>query len=92
MASAALRIARPAAYVIWEPPLGSCAHWHNGIDMVSAYGTPVHAAPGPEFIAAVRTAFPLVNTDRLYVVWCGDCRAMCSARRGRWWSLVDRVC
>ncbi len=30
--------------VIWEPPLGSCAHWHNGIDIVSAYGTPVHAA------------------------------------------------
>ena len=30
--------------VVWEPPLGGCAHWHNGIDIVSAYGTPVHAA------------------------------------------------
>jgi murein DD-endopeptidase MepM/ murein hydrolase activator NlpD len=28
----------------WEPPLGSCAHFHQGIDLVAAYGTPVHAA------------------------------------------------
>lgn len=30
--------------VVWEPPLGNCSHWHNGIDIVSAYGTPVTAA------------------------------------------------
>jgi len=28
----------------WEPPFGSCAHFHQGIDLVAAYGTPVHAA------------------------------------------------
>jgi murein DD-endopeptidase MepM/ murein hydrolase activator NlpD len=28
----------------WEPPLGSCAHFHQGIDMVAPYGTPVHAS------------------------------------------------
>lgn len=28
----------------WEPPYGSCAHFHNGIDIVAAYGTPVRAA------------------------------------------------
>ena len=27
-----------------EPPLGSCAHFHQGIDIASASGTPVHAA------------------------------------------------
>ncbi len=28
----------------WEPPSGSCAHWHNGIDLVADYGTPVKAS------------------------------------------------
>jgi len=30
--------------VVWEPPLGSCAHYHNGIDLVAPYGTPVRAS------------------------------------------------
>jgi murein DD-endopeptidase MepM/ murein hydrolase activator NlpD len=28
----------------WEPPLGSCAHFHQGIDIVAAYGTAVRAS------------------------------------------------
>jgi len=28
----------------WEPPLGSCSHFHRGIDIVAPYGTPVQAA------------------------------------------------
>ena len=28
----------------WEPPVGSCAHFHQGIDIVAAEGTPVRAS------------------------------------------------
>jgi murein DD-endopeptidase MepM/ murein hydrolase activator NlpD len=28
----------------WEPPSGGCAHFHNGIDIVNDYGTPVRAS------------------------------------------------
>jgi murein DD-endopeptidase MepM/ murein hydrolase activator NlpD len=30
--------------VVFEPPLGACAHFHQGIDIVSPYNTPVHAS------------------------------------------------
>lgn len=28
----------------WEPPLGSCAHFHQGIDIVAPYGTAIRAS------------------------------------------------
>ncbi len=30
--------------VIWEPPSGSCPHYHNGIDLVAPYGTKIRAS------------------------------------------------
>ena len=30
--------------VVYEPPLGSCAHFHQGIDLVAPCGTPIKAA------------------------------------------------
>ncbi len=32
--------------VVFEPPLGNCAHFHQGMDIVAPYGTPVRAS-GP---------------------------------------------
>jgi murein DD-endopeptidase MepM/ murein hydrolase activator NlpD len=34
---------------IWEPPLGNCSHFHRGIDIVRAAGTPIRAA-GPGIV------------------------------------------
>jgi murein DD-endopeptidase MepM/ murein hydrolase activator NlpD len=30
--------------VVFEPPYGNCAHYHNGIDIVAPYGTPVRSS------------------------------------------------
>jgi murein DD-endopeptidase MepM/ murein hydrolase activator NlpD len=30
--------------VVWEPPSGSCPHFHNGIDIVAPFGTAVRAS------------------------------------------------
>ena len=30
--------------LIWEPPLGSCAHFHTGIDIAAPKYTPIRAA------------------------------------------------
>jgi murein DD-endopeptidase MepM/ murein hydrolase activator NlpD len=34
----------------WEPPYGSCAHFHQGIDLVAPYGTPIKASGDGEVV------------------------------------------
>lgn len=40
-----------------EPPYGSCAHFHNGIDIANAYDTPIRAAGPGKVIWAGRSPY-----------------------------------
>ena len=43
----------------WEPPLGNCAHFHRGIDIANAYGTPIHAAGDGVVILAGKSPYDI---------------------------------
>jgi murein DD-endopeptidase MepM/ murein hydrolase activator NlpD len=43
----------------WEPPLGSCAHFHRGIDIANSYGTRIYAAGDGEVIFAGKSPYDI---------------------------------
>jgi murein DD-endopeptidase MepM/ murein hydrolase activator NlpD len=54
---------------IMEPPYGSCPHFHQGIDIANAEGTPVHAARGG--VIAFVGYNPYDGPDAAYMVVIG---------------------
>ena len=43
----------------WEPPLGSCAHFHRGIDIAAPYGTRIYAAGDGQVIFAGKSPYDI---------------------------------
>lgn len=43
----------------WEPPLGSCSHFHRGIDIANSLGTPIYAAGEGVVILAGRSPYDI---------------------------------
>jgi murein DD-endopeptidase MepM/ murein hydrolase activator NlpD len=43
----------------WEPPLGSCSHFHRGIDIANSLGTPIYAAGEGVVILAGKSPYDI---------------------------------
>ncbi len=52
--------------VVWEPPKGTCSHWHNGIDIAAPMYTPIRAA-GPGTVVFVG-ANPYDSNPKAWIV------------------------
>jgi len=54
-----------------EPPLGSCAHFHRGIDIATDFGTPIHAAGAGKVIYVGKAPY-----DPAYIVIIAHSKAL----------------
>jgi len=65
-----------------EPPLGSCAHFHTGIDIVNAAGTPIRAAGPGKVIYVGQAPF-----DPAYIVIIAHSSALWTG----YWHVQTRI-
>lgn len=79
----------------WEPPLGGCAHFHQGIDLVAPAGTAIHAS-GPGRVAYIGWNWADGGDPAWIVIiahagnlqtWYAHMQARYPVRSGQW---VDR--
>jgi murein DD-endopeptidase MepM/ murein hydrolase activator NlpD len=74
-----------------EPPLGSCAHFHTGIDIVNTAGTPIHAAgPGKVIFAGQSPYDPayivVIAHSTHLVTWYGHVQPQIPVHAGQYVS------
>ncbi len=73
----------------WEPPLGSCRHFHRGIDIANTYGTRIYAAgPGKVIFAGKSPYDPayiviIAHASNL-VTWYGHIQTRIPVRAGQY--------
>ena len=65
----------------WEPRVGDCAHFHRGIDMVSAKYTPIYAAAAGKVLIAGRSPY-----DPAWIVVIAHSSNLVS-----WYGHVDNI-
>jgi murein DD-endopeptidase MepM/ murein hydrolase activator NlpD len=74
----------------WEPPKGSCAHFHNGIDIVAPYGTAVRASGAGRVVycgwnyadGADPAWIVIIAHSSELTTWYAHMQAKCPARSG----------
>jgi murein DD-endopeptidase MepM/ murein hydrolase activator NlpD len=77
----------------WEPPLGSCAHFHRGIDIAAPYGTPIYAAGSGQVILAGRSPYDIYGAYMVVIAhssnltsWYAHIKTTIPVRVGQWVS------
>jgi len=76
----------------WEPPFGNCPHFHNGIDIVNDYGTPIHAAGAGRVVycgwnypdGADPAWIVIIAHSSALTTWYAHMTPGCPARTGSW--------
>lgn len=77
---------------VWEPPLGSCRHFHKGIDIAAPLGRPVHAAgaglviiagPNPYETGSHRAWLVAIAHSSELVTWYGHLKTNIPVRVGQ---------
>jgi len=77
----------------WEPPLGSCRHFHKGIDIAAPYGRAIRASaagriliagPNPYESGSNRAWLVAIAHSSELITWYGHLKTNIPVRVGQW--------